>query len=265
MQHQAWPAQRRQLFEFEDQAWLPAALRDSLTDILRYHLATSRLYEPAVARLRAALEASGCDQIVDIGSGAGGPIVQIQRRLAEQGCPVTVTLTDKFPHRAMVERIRALGLRTLSYHAEPVDALHVPPGLRGVRTLFTCFHHFAPPQAAAILRQAVADRAPIAIFEFTTRSMPNLLGMLLAPLAVLAQAPAIFRHQPARLLWVYVVPLIPLIYWWDGIISYLRTYSVAELAQLLSEVGPGEYTWDIGTLGSDQGAPSITYLVGWPA
>lgn len=256
---------RWQLFEFEDQAWLPAFLRDSVTDILRYYLSTAQPYAPAAACLRTLLMATGCTSIVDFGSGAGGPLVHIQRQLAQAGCPVRVTLTDKYPHSVMVARIQSLELQTLRYHPTSVDATHMPADLHGIRTFFSCFHHFAPLQASAILQRAVADHAGIAVFEFTARSRANVLGMLLAPLAVLAQAPAIFRQRPARLFWVYVLPLIPLIYWWDGIVSYLRSYSVAELEQLSARTTPGVFRWEAGTLASEGGAPPITYLLGWPA
>ena len=69
-----WPMRRWQLFEFEDQAWLPAFLRDSVTDILRYYLSTAQPYAPAAACLRTLLMATGCTSIVDFGSGAGGPL-----------------------------------------------------------------------------------------------------------------------------------------------------------------------------------------------
>ena len=78
---------RRHLFELEDQAWFPAALRVAVT---RYIVAFHRLLGTAdeIAALAArALEESGARQIHDLGSGQGGPqadVLAALRRLLVQ-------------------------------------------------------------------------------------------------------------------------------------------------------------------------------------
>jgi hypothetical protein len=146
-----------------------------------------------------------------------------------------------------------------------VDVAAVPADLLGFRTLFTSFHHFRPEQAKNILRDAVAHRQPIGIFEFTSRKPKALMLMLLSPLAVWFMTP---RAQNASLLkWVftYPLPIIPLVVTIDGIISCLRTYSVNELkkmADAATEQASG-YVW---LAGEEQGSPfPITYLIGYPS
>ncbi len=75
---------RAHLFEWEDQPWLPPVFRDFITDQLRYsHGEAMRLpINSAIAQhLQQLLERTGSERIVDLCSGAGGPVVQIGRLL----------------------------------------------------------------------------------------------------------------------------------------------------------------------------------------
>ena len=59
-----------------------------------------------------------------------------------------------------------------------------------------------------------------------------------------------------------MLPLLPLIVLFDGIVSCLRTYSPDEL---VASLDAPSYTWEIGTE-SVRGAPvSLTYLIGYRA
>ena len=253
---------RLHLFEFEDQPWLPHRWRDLLTELLAFQITRCAIYEPAVAPLQKALEASGCRRIIDLGSGAGGTALQMQKRLRQAGCPVSLTLTDKFPNRRILARIQGLGTPHITYRGDPVDAAQVPADLTGFRTLFTCFHHFDPDAARRVLAKAVEDRAPIGVFELTERTLANLLGMLPAPLAVLFQTPKVAPRSLERLVWTYLLPVIPFLYWWDGTVSHWRTYSVRELRGLAAGLGGDSYSWEAGRIGGHRAA--VTYLIGLP-
>jgi len=51
----------------------------------------------------------------------------------------------------------------------------------------------------------------------------------------------------SRLLYTYIVPLIPFMVLFDGIVSFLRLYSADELAAIVASVpGQDTYHWDIG-------------------
>jgi hypothetical protein len=253
---------RLHLFEFEDQKWLPPPLRRYLLEFLQFQIVSERIYAGAIPKLREALAKAGCRKVVDIGSGGGATILQVQRLLRQAGWPVSVTMTDKYPHsRAILPGAEAAGGSAL-YHPEPVDALNIPPQLDGFRTFFTSFHHFRPTEAAAILRQAVEDRAPIAVFEFTQRRAANLLGMLLSPIAVLAGMRKTRPRTFGKFFWTYVLPAVPLLYWWDGTVSHWRTYSVTELKDLIARLGETRFEWEVGRIGDGRGA--VTYLFGIP-
>lgn len=238
---------RLHLFEFEDQPWLPSSLRHALLEVLQRQITSCRLYAPVVGKLKEAVEECGWRHLVDIGSGGGETALQVQEMLAHAGCPVSLTLTDKYPPAAAVAGAGGRGTR---YVPESVDALRIPEDVRGFRVFFTSFHHFPPRRAAAILKRAVDDGTPVGVFEFTERTPSNLAGMLLSPLAVLA----LTRKMRPR----YVVPLVPLLYWWDGTVSHLRTYTVAELEQLIPD--GNDFRWEVGQIEGD--GYRLTYLIG---
>jgi len=243
---------RFHLFEFHDWRWFP--WRGYLTDLLTYQIVADAFYAPVYPLLKQALAATGYTHIVDMGSGSGGALGQLADWLSAHNYPVTVTLTDLFPPSN--PSIAA----PLSYHPFAVDARHVPDDLTGFRTFFTVFHHFRSADATAILQDAVDKGSPIAIFDFTERRWSNLLGMLLSPIAVWLQTWQIQPRQPGRLFWTYIIPIVPFIYWWDGTVSHLRTYTPDELRAMTDSTGSA-YHWNIGKLATESG--NITYLLGW--
>ncbi|MDH5233374.1 MAG: class I SAM-dependent methyltransferase [Gemmatimonadota bacterium] len=254
---------RLQLAELEDLAWFPARIRDLSTDYLEYLESRLGLAAIVAPRLREALRASGTDRVVDLCSGGGGPVAELQVELTREGPPVRFVLTDWFPNRTAFERITAAN-EAITFCATPVDARRVPRDLAGLRTLFNAFHHFAPPDARAILAAAAKDRAPIAIFELSERSLRTLLSLLLMPLAVWLGTPFLRPFSWDRLLWTYVIPLVPLTCLWDGLVSQWRSYSPRELRGLVSSLGATGFRWNAGVLRHPFLPANITYLIGVP-
>jgi hypothetical protein len=176
-------------------------------------------------------------------------------------CAEAVTLSDRYPVARPACSLH--GGARLRWHDEPLDARAVPPRPGACRTIFSSFHHFDRRDARRILQDAVAARAPIAIFEFTERTFARLWRLTFAPLLVWCDT---WRMRPrgfARVFWTYVVPVVPLIYTWDSIVSHLRTYSTSELATLTD--GLAGHTWEIGAIPTRFSCLRILYVVGLPA
>ena len=68
----------------------------------------------------------------------------------------------------------------------------------------------------------------------------------------------------SRLLWTYLIPLVPVITLFEGLVSCLRTYSVQELHELTARLGTNDYVWSIGTVKSKTTPIPVTYLIGVP-
>ncbi len=224
---------RMQLFEFEDQSWLPGWVRDALTDHLTQIFtapAVAPLHDVLAERLADLLEHDGTDRVLDLCSGAGGPLPAVLPLVEERlERPIAVTLTDRYPHHG----IGVVDGGRLRLEREPVDARSVPPELEGVRTLFNAIHHFRPTEVAHILRSAtLGDRSILVAEPFERR-----LG-LAARLAVGGFRDGWRRargHRAARHRVVALHVVLPVVLGWDGAASVLRGYRAQELLTIAEE------------------------------
>jgi hypothetical protein len=256
---------RIQWFEIHDQPWFPVFLRDQVTDALQLILLLGNFYEPIAGRLRQAVEESGASQILDLCSGAGGPWISLYRKFDRPECAaVSVCLSDKYPNEYAFQRAQAISRNKIRFHAAPVNAAEVPPDLEGFRTFFSSFHHFPPREAQAILQDAVNQRQGIGVFEVPGRHVITVVLTLLTPVADWLVTPFLRPFSGSRLLWTYVIPVVPPVLLFDGIVSCVRTYSPGELVELTEHLSDANaYEWEIGE--ETSGLLPITYLVGRPA
>ncbi len=253
---------RLHLFELEDQGWFPKSIRDAGTDFMRFVAEVGRPYRAIVPRIRRVMEKTGSPGILDLCSGAAGPVVAIRRELAAKGCDISVTLTDKFPNYPAFQRASIRSDRHVDFVRTPVDATAVPANVPGFRTLFSGMHHFRPDMARRILQDAVNQRQPIGVFEIARRNPLYILGTVLITPALLLSTPFIRPFRWSRLFWTYVLPVVPAFLTWDAVVSCLRTYSAKELRELVDGLDSDSYSWEIGV---DAAWPSaVSYLIGYP-
>jgi hypothetical protein len=251
---------RIHLFEFEDQTWFPKFLRDYGTDFLQFLSNKTKMYAPVVSIIEKGLTKSNTRQIVDLGSGGGGGLIWLGNELKKHDPTLTIILTDFFPNVSAFEYTRKQA-PYFHFIKVPVDARNVPHELKGLRTQFLSLHHFRPDDAKLILQNAVDSSNAIAIFEAQERSLPSLLAMFFSPLTVLLTTPFIRPFKIGRIVFTYLIPIVPVFVWWDGIVSALRTYSVDEMKDLVKQVKNGDtYEWEIGKVKSGPGI--VLFLLG---
>lgn len=269
---------RIEMPEIHDHRLFPRFLRDLVTDALQALWQFGNSYRPILPVLHAGLAASsaradeGDDStaILDLCSGGSGPWLRLVPQLErEYGVRPRVCLTDKYPnHCAFLRAGEELGggSHAIVSVAESVDATCVPRHLCGFRTIFSSFHHFGPSVARAVLRSAIEDGRGIGVFEVARRGPKTMVTLCITPWLLLFLTPSIRPFRWSRLLWTYLIPVVPFVIWYDGIISCLRAYSLDELRELMEatadEAGPG-YTWQLGE--ARTGLLPVTYLVGYPA
>lgn len=185
---------------------------------------------------------------------------------AHHGLDVPVCLTDKYPNLPAFEKLAAQTRGALQYARESVDATEVPGQLKGLRTMFSCFHHFPPAQAIRILQNSVDQGAPLAVFELSNRSFAAFLQVLVGgPLSMPFLTPFFRPFSWARLFWTYIVPVIPLCALIDGVGSNLRAYSPDEMRALVEKVsGWKQFEWKTGQVKGGLPGVTVTYLIGVP-
>jgi len=252
-------------FEFEDQSWFPGFIRDSMTDYLRFLFRRLNLYKPVMPILKDALLKSDSDHILDLCSGSGGAVEMIYENLKRYYNPeIKITLSDLFPSKLTYEYLSKKTQGGISNINTPIDASSVPPGLKGFRTIFSGFHHFEKEKAKEVLKNAVDGGQGIAIFDGGNRSFWMILLLIIAHPIILFLCTPFFRpFRISRLLFTYLIPVIPFCTVWDGIISILRLYSPDELLKIAHEIDNDQFTWNSGKERNKFGM-SISYLTGFP-
>jgi hypothetical protein len=250
-------------FEFHDVAWFPATFRDALTEWLRVlwdRIDASSAIAPILAEM---LHESHSTRIVDLCSGASGPLLGIQQEFEAAGYSFRAVVTDKFPNvNSMMELRSKSGV--IDTRLTSVDATAVPHDLTGLRTLFNSFHHFRPVEAEHILKDAYDARQPIGIFEIPNRTLHGVSFSFIATFfGVLLLTPTMRPKRPAWWIFTYLLPIIPFTVAWDGWVSHLRTYTPDELLQMTSKFSDSYY-WETRRLKIRNGQFTVTCLLGVP-
>ncbi len=257
---------RLHLFEFEDQSWFPSLLREYMTDYLAFTASlTTAPFERFAQKLKEALVATQQTQLLDLCSGASGPLPQVVKLLREkEQYPVTATLTDLYPNITAFRKTEALA-NEISHLETSVDATQVTPDLKGFRTLFNGFHHFSPEKAGKILENAARTRQGIAVLELVDRSAFGFFSVATLLIAVPMLTPFMRPFRVSRLVFTYLVPVLPFLMLWDGWVSCFRVYSLEELKVLTDGIRVNGYTWEMGKLQVGNSPAAVTYLMGRPA
>ena len=267
---------RAEMIEIQDLSWFPARFRNLATDALQILWQFSTLYDPIVPRLYAAIAAASTAipaEVLDLCSGGGGPWLRILHQLeSNYGFAVNVCLTDKFPNYEAFKQIHrhkqnSRGFRSqVTFIPNSIDAVHIPAELQGFRCMFSSFHHFRPFEAVNIFRNAIENGYGIGIFELANRGPKTLLSLCFIPFLILLLTPFIRPFRCSRLLWTYVIPIVPFVICIDGLISCLRAYDLSELHQIVEQAmqasSLSRYEWEMGE--ERNGLLPVTYIIGHP-
>lgn len=234
-------------------------------DFLRFAISKLRVYSPIVPLLEELLTRSGQTQILDLCAGGGGGIIGIQKELEQRMQQhIGVTLSDLYPNIPAFKLIQQETNGAINYIPQPIDATGVPPEITGCRTIFSAFHHFSPQLAQSILQDAATKRVPIGIFEGAGKNYLEVVAAILFfPIVFFLLTPFMRPFRWSRLIFTYLVPLIPLCTIWDGCVSIMRLYTPEHLLQLTRSIAATNYTWRAGKVKHKTGL-KIIYLIGYP-
>jgi hypothetical protein len=247
---------RAQFIELHEQPWFPLSLRHEITDALQFGLNLLKAYAPIAPLLQSSLDSTQCRSIVDMCSGGGGPWLDLSRRLQPDARVFRILLTDKCPNLGAFQNVHMASDNHIAFCSNSVDATKVPGDLPGYRTMFTSFHHFPPEEARAILQNAVDAGQSIGVFEITRRAPSAIALMFPWALMLFAFTPLIRPFRWSRLLYTYLIPIIPLVLLFDGIVSCLRTYRPQELRDIITKLSGIEYQWEVGEHSKASGGAS---------
>lgn len=234
------------LFEFMDHPKTPRVLRETLLDVLDYCNTDFRPYYRTIAqKIRAIARERRLTTIVEPGAG----YAPLTRALAEPNSEqLTLIPCDLFPETETWQRLENQYGTKVQPVYEPVDFTvrrEWPPGTGIV--LCAALHHIPQPLRRNTL-MALHDSADcVLIFEPVRKTAFSMFLVLFALIPALL-TPAFRMHRPGRLrrtLFCWLIPLVPLMFVWDGLVSCLRQWSPAEWTDFISTLPSGSRHLDI--------------------
>ncbi|ESZ92524.1 hypothetical protein SBOR_7096 [Sclerotinia borealis F-4128] len=166
---------------------------------------------------------------------------------------VQFVLTDLHPHIPDWTEASKRS-ENLSFVAESVDAANAPRDLLenvggGERKVFRlynlAFHHFGDELGGDILRNTVETADGFGIFELQERTLSSIITMFAMGIMIMGITPFYFWRSPGHLFFTYIIPIIPFVLVFDGIISSLRTRSAEEVEALMKKSGGDINGWKV--------------------
>jgi hypothetical protein len=162
--------------------------------------------------------------------------------------PIPFRLSDSHPNLDAWMPL-ATHSANLSFIPQPVDATdtsHAPPLVvsktssspnssgdhKSIHLYNLSFHHFDDQDAAKIMKSTLATADGVCILELQDRSAGMLMLMLGEPVLLFLVTVLWFPFRPLHMFFTYIVPVLPFVQAWDGVVSCLRTRSFEETLRL---------------------------------
>ncbi|MBI2522211.1 MAG: class I SAM-dependent methyltransferase [Bdellovibrio sp.] len=195
------------------------------------------------------LDATGANEVLDLGSGSGGPAKIFAHEIQRTGgTSPRFILTDLHPRVTVWESLRSELPGIVDFECSSVDATNIPLLLSTgrVRTIINAFHHLPPHLAQAILEDAVKGGKGIFISEPFDRNPLQFLNMAPVGFWALLSTPLLTpKDVLAKALYTWCTPFALALSAWDGMVSAMRMYSEQDLRAMVAPFG-SHWHWEYG-------------------
>lgn len=256
---------RIHLFEFEDLQWFPNWIRICLTRLIMVMHKKFKTNEDMAQLLSNLIKITKTSKITDLCSGSGGPMLDTYQLLRDKHnlTHIELTLSDLYPNLEAAKIINSKQ-NGITYRTTPLDATKLDSEDLGILTMVGSFHHMKPEMAKSILKEAKQKKQPICILEIN-KKFPIILWWLFIPLSAvlcLFITPLVKPLTFKQIIFTYLIPIIPIFFAWDAVITSGRIYRSNDLDVLLKGLDNDKnYKWEKGILNKKT---EKIYLKGYP-
>jgi len=237
----------RYLFEFHDQPSTPAPIRKTILDCLRMCNSRFRPYNQQVSKeIIHICKEQNLTTVVELGAGHA----PITRELASrpEANKLKLIPCDLYPETESWQELQDKHPDQVEFIPEPVDFLKEREWPdQCLLVIVAAFHHIPLEHRDQFIQTIQKSGKPIVVFEPIRKTLFSIFLSLFAVIPVLL-TPLILLFRPGwlrRILWTWLIPVIPLMFWWDSVISCLRQWSPQEWEQHLAENLGEEAEWKI--------------------
>jgi len=263
---------RKELFEFEDSRHLPKFVRNSLTGLIKVlhkMMGTSEVIADLIAEIN---KDFSFNRIIDLGSGSGGPMVEVSKILKQDlnTAHISILLSDLYPNKEVIEKFKLDTIIGVDYNETAIDATDFSSMPIGLKTMIASFHHLSPKQAKNVLQSAQTHKQPILIYEIAKNKIPFIIWLLLLPISLVIlfimtwlMSPFVRPFTFKQFVFTYIIPIIPIVYAWDGQASLIRTYTFNDIKSLFPKQQKN-YKWILEDAYKTNNKKQGYYIIGLP-
>jgi hypothetical protein len=240
---------RLNLFEFGDQPWLCGDLREAYVNCLNFLFRVGGHYHRMHQPFLKWVHACRCNTVLDLASGGAGPIQILLKSIQKIGeKSPQIILSDLYPNLKTYEALKKeFGSTVVDYVSDPVSVDNIRGDFK-CRTICSSLHHFSNEYVRSMIEDVLTHGSGIFILEPFQRNLKHLL-MAVFTGPFLAMLTPFFRRKFSfkEFLVCTVFPIAPVMVWFDGIMSVLRSYTSEEIKNLLPATGSKDYKIEFGT------------------
>lgn len=225
---------RKQITQIINTSWCPKFIKKLVAEFLSWFVVKVNATKPFIPLIESMVNDAHSNQIINIDFNIGAGIESVKPYLKED----------------------------IQIKSIPISDFNTDT--KGVYLFLNSFHQLNVKQAKEILSQIVNSKNPIIIVEGNNDSLWQVVGMtVFVPLTTLLTAPFVKPFRLTRLLFTYIIPVLPLIITIDGCIALLKLYNPKDLLELTSSINAPKYEWKAGKNDNGRGG-KIIYLTGKP-
>ena len=221
---------RKQIPQITDAAWFPTFLTRCVHEFMSWFVLKVNASKPFMPVIQEGLQYADAIVVLDKKAGAGFE-----------------TVKDFLPAEIPV------------YHE---DMHHCRADQKGLYLSVNVFHKLNADQAKNLLKTIASKGQPVVIVEGNNDSLWQVFGMtVIVPLTVLLTAPFVQPFRLERLLFTYLIPILPIVTLVDGFLALFKLYAPADLDELTAAIAQPGYIWRSGKMDNGRGG-KIIYLLG---
>lgn len=250
--------------EIHENARCPELFRDSLTEFLSI-IWTVGVYRQAIEKISLIAKAVGVRYIVDLCSGAGDYIPSMLKQIKadDPKSSIVIYKTDLYPNK----KFFASDDPQIEYFREPLKADCAFSKFDALFCMFSALHHFDEPDLLKIFCRAARNGKCFAFFDISQRRLfTDIIPNIFLPGMLWLSAPFFKHFTWKHFVFIYLVPLIPLTVFVDGVLSRMRAYRQGELEALLKRVRKRYPDFHVAVTEYQMlgGVQKITEITGYP-
>lgn len=223
---------RKQITQIINTVWCPVLIKNMIAEFLSWFVVKVKATKPFIPVIDEVLVSTNSSKIINIDFNIGAGIESLAPMLRNE--------------------IEVYSVPNTEFNTQQ----------EGVYLFVNSFHQLTVKQAKMKLNKVAESGNPVVVVEGNNDSLWQIIGMtIFVPLTVFCTAPFVKPFRISRLLFTYLIPILPIFIMIDGCLALLKLYSPKDLEEIISDLDISQYDWKVGKNDNGRGG-KIIYLTG---